>query len=162
MIRLVVPSPGLELVPLFPLPNVVLFPRAVLPLHVFEERYKAMTADALRGGRRVAMALLRPGWEKDYYSMPAIDPIVCVGQILAHEKLADGKYNFLLQGLYRARVTRERKTEKQYRIADVEPLRESCREQKVALLLVTHSPEVAKQFDRVERLAEFNRVNDSV
>ena len=50
--------------PLFPLPNVVLFPRAVLPLHIFEDRYKAMITDALRGNRLIAMALLKPGWEK--------------------------------------------------------------------------------------------------
>src|SRR5436189_3401156 len=84
-------------VPLFPLPNVVLFPRAVLPLHIFEERYKVMTADALAGRRRVAMALLKPGWEKNYYGRPAIDPVVCVGEILTHEQFPDGKYNFLLQ-----------------------------------------------------------------
>src|SRR5947208_14651110 len=83
-------------VPLFPLPNVVLLPRAILPLHIFEERYKAMTADALAGDRQVAMALLKPGWERNYYQKPAIEPIVCVGKILTHERLADGKYNFLL------------------------------------------------------------------
>src|SRR5438552_2023140 len=88
----------LDSVPLFPLPNVVLFPRAVLPLHIFEERYKAMTADALNGDRRIAMALLRPGWERSYYGRPQIEPVVCVGKILSHEKLPDGKYNFLLQG----------------------------------------------------------------
>src|SRR5438034_6247945 len=85
-------------VPLFPLPNVVLFPRAVLPLHIFEERYKAMTADALAGNGQIAMAVLLPGWEKSYYARPAIEPVVCVGAIISHEKLADGKYNFLLQG----------------------------------------------------------------
>lgn len=94
-------------VPLFPLPSVVLFPRAVLPLHVFEERYKAMIRDALAGPRRVAMALLRPGWEKGYYSRPAIEPVICVGTILAHERLADGRYNLLLQGTDRAAVVRE-------------------------------------------------------
>src|SRR6476660_8219610 len=94
-------------VPLFPLPNVVLFPRAVLPLHIFEERYKAMTADALQGDRVVAMALLKPDWEKNYYGTPPIHPIVCVGTILSHERLADGKYNFLLQGTVRARVVQE-------------------------------------------------------
>src|SRR3982751_6181741 len=86
------------LVPLFPLPNVVLFPRVVLPLHIFEERYKRMTAEVLRGDKRIAMALRRPGWEKDYYGQPAIEPVVCVGQILSHERLEDGRYNFLLQG----------------------------------------------------------------
>src|SRR4029450_2778405 len=88
----------LSAVPLFPLPNVVLFPRAVLPLHIFEERYKVMTADAINADRVIAMALLRPGWKKSYSPRPATEPVVCVGRILSHEKLADGKYNFLLQG----------------------------------------------------------------
>src|SRR3954451_1252177 len=92
----------LGVVPLFPLPNVVLFPRAVLPLHIFEERYRAMIADALNGQRQIAMALLKPGWERDYYSRPEIEPIVCVGQILTHEQLGDGNYNLLLQGSVRA------------------------------------------------------------
>src|SRR5437868_2125854 len=94
----------LEAVPLFPLPNVVLFPRAVLPLHIFEERYKVMTAETLMGGRQVAMALLKPGWAKNYYHKPAIEPVVCVGTILTFERLPDGKYNFLLQGHTRARM----------------------------------------------------------
>ncbi len=98
---------GLGAVPLFPLPNVVLFPKAVQPLHIFEERYKAMTHDALNGDGRIAMALLRPGWEREYYSRPAIEPVVCVGRIISHERLPDGKYNFLLQGEARARVVRE-------------------------------------------------------
>src|SRR5687768_15383367 len=97
----------LSAVPLFPLPGVVLFPRAVLPLHIFEDRYRAMTADALMGDKTIAMALLKPGWEKSYYGRPAIEPVVCVGRILSHEKLADGKYNFLLQGVQRARIIRE-------------------------------------------------------
>lgn len=116
-------------VPLFPLPNVVLFPRAVLPLHIFEERYKAMTADALRGDRQVAMGLLRPGWERDYHHKPCIEPVVCIGTILTHEKLPDGKYNFLLQGHTRARVVRElgdgAAGGKPYRLATLEPIAES-------------------------------------
>jgi len=102
------PTAELGNLPLFPLPNVVLFPAAVLPLHIFEERYKAMTADALRGDRRIAMALLRPGWEKSYHARPAIEPVVCIGRILSAEKLPDGKYNFLLQGEARALVIGER------------------------------------------------------
>ena len=116
-----------ESVPLFPLPNVVLFPRAVLPLHIFEERYKAMIADALAGRRRIAMALLKPGWEKNYYGRAAIDPVVCVGEILTHEQLPDGKYNFLLQGVARARISHEMPNfgNKPYRVADLQPLRET-------------------------------------
>src|SRR4051812_8316593 len=97
----------LSAVALFPLPNVVLFPRAVLPLHVFEERYKAMVSDVLNGDQQIAMALLLPGWEKDYHARPAIDPTVCVGTIISHEKLPDGKYNLFLEGHTRARVMRE-------------------------------------------------------
>jgi ATP-dependent Lon protease len=116
----------LSAVPLFPLPSVVLFPRAVLPLHIFEERYKAMTADVLRGQRQVAMALLKPGWERDYYQKPAIEPVVCVGRILSHERLPDGKYNFLLQGQTRARIARETAGGKPYRVAELEPLCETA------------------------------------
>jgi len=114
----------LSAIPLFPLPNVVLFPRAVLPLHIFEERYKEMTADVLNGDRRIAMALLKPGWEKNYYQAPAVEPVVCVGTILSHEKLADGKYNFLLQGTIRARILREHRNYS-YRTADMERLEET-------------------------------------
>jgi uncharacterized protein len=110
-------------VPLFPLPGVVLFPHAVVPLHIFEERYKAMTADALSGNRLIAMALLRPGWEKNYYGRAEIDPVVCVGEILTHESLADGKYNFLLRGVARATIAREF-SDKPYRVADLQTLAE--------------------------------------
>ena len=119
-----IPAGSLAAVPLFPLPNVVLFPRAVLPLHVFEDRYKAMTADVLAGNRLIAMALLKPGWEKDYYQAPAIEPVVCVGEILSWEQLPDGKYNFLLQGRTRARVMHENKW-KNYRVAELSALAES-------------------------------------
>jgi ATP-dependent Lon protease len=112
-----------QAVPLFPLPNVVLFPHSVLPLHIFEERYKAMTADALAGRRQIAMALLRAGWEKCYYGKPAIEPVVCVGSILSHERLADGRYNFLLQGTTRARIHREVGGHA-YRVAELEHLSE--------------------------------------
>src|SRR5580658_7703434 len=112
-------------VPLFPLPNVILFPGAVLPLHIFEERYKTMTADALAGDRLIAMALLRPGWEKEYHLRPPIDPVVCVGRIARWERLDDGTYNFLLHGMTRARILREENSSP-YRIAHLQTLRENC------------------------------------
>ena len=117
-------NPRLSAVPLFPLPNVVLFPRAVLPLHVFEDRYKTMTSDALDSDGQIAMALLAPGWEKTYYSKPAVDPVVCVGQIRNHERLADGKYNLLLQGTMRAKIAREH-GDRPYRVAELIPLEET-------------------------------------
>jgi uncharacterized protein len=116
-------------VALFPLPNVVLLPRAILPLHIFEHRYKQMTADVLRGDRKIAMALLRPGWEKSYHDRPAIEPVVCVGTILTHEQQPDGEYNLLLQGHTRARIVRELdltgEEYRSYRLAELEPLHET-------------------------------------
>ncbi len=131
-------------VPLFPLPNVVLFPRAVLPLHIFEERYKAMTAAALRRDRQIAMALLRPGWEQGYYQKPAVESAVCIGTILTHEKLPDGKYNFLLQGHTRARIVREIGG-KPYRLATLAPVVET---ETLEIDLEDDRRRVAAVFDR--------------
>lgn len=114
-------DPQLMSVPIFPLPNVVLLPRAVLPLHIFEERYRLMMADVLAGSGQFAMALLKSGWEKKYYQRPEIEPVVCLGQVLTYEELPDGNYNLLLQGRLRARVLREHPG-KAYRIADLQPL----------------------------------------
>ncbi len=91
-------------------------------MHVFEQRYKQMTADALQADRCIAMALLEPGWEHDYDARPRIDPVVCVGTILSSERLPDGRYNMLLQGRCRARIIRERREENRaYRVADLLP-----------------------------------------
>jgi len=80
-----------------------------------------MIADALKGRRQIAMALLKPEWEKNYHCRPAIDPIVCVGTVLSHERLQDGRYNLLLQGTARAKVLREA-VEYPYRVAELKPL----------------------------------------
>src|SRR5205823_11507801 len=110
---------------LFPLPNLVLFPHLVQPLHVFEPRYRQLMADALGDDRLMALALLRPGWEEDYHKSPPIYPAVCLGRITQEERLPDGRYNLLLQGLARARVIEEIPTPKLYRTARVELLRDA-------------------------------------
>ena len=98
-------------IPLFPLPNCVLLPGAVLPLHFFEPRYIAMMQDVATrepADRLLAMALLRDGWEPHYYTRRApLHDTVCVGRVIQHEVLADGKFNLLLLGLARARVMEE-------------------------------------------------------
>ena len=112
-----------DLLPLFPLPNVVLFPNVFLPLHIFEPRYREMMADALASDRMIGMVLLRPGWEPDYEGRPPIYPIGCTGVLTHHERLADGRYNLVLRGMERFRVLEEDLT-LGYRRAVVEPLRE--------------------------------------
>ena len=91
-------------VALFPLPTLVLFPHTVVPLHIFEPRYRAMVADALKGDRLIAMALLKPGWEKDYEGAPPVHDVVGVGRILRDERTDDGRFNILLEGVARARI----------------------------------------------------------
>ena len=105
---------------LFPLPNLVMFPHVVQPLHIFEPRYRDMTADALAGDHLIAMALLRPEWEHDYEGRPAIDPVICLCRIVADQKLDDGRYLLLLRGLTRGRVAEELAPEKLYRQARIE------------------------------------------
>jgi uncharacterized protein len=110
-------------IPLFPLPNVVLFPNVFLPLHIFEPRYRRMVADALDGDRIIGMVLLRPGWEADYEGRPSVYPIGCAGLITHAESLSDGRYNIVLRGLEKFRVVQE-ETDGLYRVARVDSLME--------------------------------------
>lgn len=88
-----------EVIPIFPLPNVVLFPHMLLPLHVFEPRYREMVRDAARGARLIGMALLREGWERDYHGRPPVFPVGTVGEMVHLEDLPDGRSNIMLRGL---------------------------------------------------------------
>jgi Lon protease-like protein len=107
---------------LFPLPNLVLFPHAVQPLHIFEPRYRQLMEDALAGDRLMAMALLQPGWEEHYHDRPPIHPVVCLGHVGTEQRLPDGRFNLLLHGLSRARVLEEVPTDRLYRTARVKLL----------------------------------------
>jgi uncharacterized protein len=110
-----------QVIPLFPLPNVVLFPRVRLPLHVFEPRYKKMVADAMAGPQVIGMTLLRPGWEADYQGRPAVYASGCAGHIEKCEELEHGRYNILLKGLSRFRIVEEHGGQP-YRLASVAAL----------------------------------------
>lgn len=95
------------IIPIFPLPNVVLFPGVFLPLHVFEERYRAMTRDALAGDRIIGISLLQPGYEKDYEGRPPVYRIGCAGVISHAEELPDGRFNIVLHGLSKFAILEE-------------------------------------------------------
>lgn len=111
-----------KLVPVFPLPEVVLFPRQILPLHIFEPRYRDMVHDAMEGDGHIAIALLEPGFEENYFTPHApIHKVIGVGQIVTAERLEDGRYNLLLRGVSRARIQREFH-DRSYRIAEISML----------------------------------------
>ncbi len=112
-----------DLLPIFPLPNVVLFPNVFLPLHIFEPRYREMVADAVASDRMIGMVLLRPGWQHEYEQRPPIYPLGCSGVITHVEQLADGRYNIVLRGVERFRVVEEDNA-RSYRRAFVEPVPE--------------------------------------
>jgi uncharacterized protein len=95
------------IVPLFPLPNAVLFPKTPMPLYIFEERYRTMVRETLAGNKELVIALSRAGSEFNFASMNAVHEIACLGKIESYEELEDGKYNIVVVGAYRVRIIRE-------------------------------------------------------
>jgi len=135
--------PPLLAVPIFPLPDVTLFPRTLLPLHIFEARYRAMVSDALARDRRICMVRLRPGYEAGYAGKPDVFGVGGLGEIVSCERLVTGRYDLVLRGAARVRIMREHPSDTLYRmivgeriedvapVTDVSPLidrlRASCR-----------------------------------
>jgi Lon protease-like protein len=130
---------NLPKIPIFPLPNVVFFPKMFLPLHIFEERYKTMVLDALRGNQKIGLILLQEGWERDYFGAPPVHQIGCVGKIEAHEKLPQGRLNILLRGLSRFEIV-DFVRDEPYRIARIKLLDDE------PFLLETDEQIVAREF----------------
>ncbi len=104
---------------IFPLPSLVLFPGIDQGLHIFEHRYRQMTADALASDQLITLVLLRPDWHDDYDAKPAIESVACLGRIVEHERMSDGRYNLHLRGLARLAVDSEiADDDKLYRLAN--------------------------------------------
>ncbi len=116
--------PDIQELPIFPLPNVVFFPRTVLPLYIFEPRYKQMVADALESNRQIGMALLQPGLESRQDESPDVFSTGGMGLITQYEDLEEGQYNILLSGRHRYRIM-EFIRETPYRVARVRLLQEA-------------------------------------
>ncbi len=123
-----------EVIPVFPLPNVVFFPRMPLPLHIFEPRYRAMVREVARGARLIGMALLRGDWQRDYYGRPPIFATGTVGEMVHVEELPEGRFNIVLRGLREYAIVREleraayREAVVVWRAADPAPLPPGLRE----------------------------------
>jgi len=147
---------------MFPLPNLVLFPGVVQPLHLFESRYCELFEDAIASDELITTALLRPGWERDYVTRPPVWPAMCVGRILSHSKDDQGHYNLLLLGLSRATMVKELPPSRSFRQALVTPQestyppsgdasRAGLQRQLVDLFrsLVVKKPEAGTQIDQL-------------
>ena len=105
---------------LFPLPDLVMFPHVIQPLHIFEPRYREMLNDALDSDGLIAMSVLAPGWEADYEGRPELFPQVCLGKVVTHQRLQDGRYNIMLLGSRRARLLAEMPSNRPFRQAEIE------------------------------------------
>ena len=99
-----------RLIPIFPLPNCVVFPSVMQGLHIFEKRYRAMMADELERQSKpmLAIALLQKGYEAQYCTHYApIHPVLCLGEIVKSCLLPDGRYNLVLLGQQRVIIEKE-------------------------------------------------------
>ena len=109
------------IVPVFPLSTVVFFPNTLLPLHIFEPRYRDMLSDSLNSEKIIAMALLKPGWDENYYGSPDVFDVAGMGRIVSSETFSDGRSNIVLYGLKRIKIL-EFIEDKPYRKAKIEIL----------------------------------------
>jgi uncharacterized protein len=105
-------------IPVFPLPNVVLFPGVPLPLHIFEPRYREMVRDASASHEIIGMVLLRGDWRRDYEGNPDIFDVGCAGKLVNVESLPDGRSNILLHGAREFTIQRHI-FDKPYRQAEI-------------------------------------------
>jgi Lon protease-like protein len=113
---------ALSSLPIFPLPNCVLLPGGLLPLHVFEPRYRELTRDCLAGHHLMGIARLRPGYEGTYYGRPPVYEKCGVGRIICSEELPDGRFALLLRGVARVEIARELPMNRNYRMVEAQPL----------------------------------------
>src|SRR5579863_8721437 len=106
---------ALSALPIFPLPNCVLLPGGLLPLHVFEPRYRELTRDCLAGHHLMGVARLRTGYQTQYQGRPPVFERCGVGRIICSEELPDGRFALLLRGVARVEIARELPAERSYR-----------------------------------------------
>ncbi len=106
-------------IPVFPLPDLVFFPHAGLPLHIFEPRYRALVRDSLESHRIIGMVQLVPGYEQDYLKSPPVRDVGCAGMIAQANELADGRFLIWLVGVEKFQIAREVTAETIYRQVEI-------------------------------------------
>ena len=145
----------LEHLALFPLPNAVFFPNTMLPLHIFEPRYREMTREAIEDGIPIAIVRLKEPRHVNARGLPAFSEIGGAGFVLHHQRLPDGRYNILLEGVSRIRIIEEIDSEKLYRVGRAELIPESYEHpEQVQALIATLRGCVMGLKPHCERLSE--------
>jgi hypothetical protein len=112
-----------QIVPLFPLPNVVLFPGTAMPLHIFEPRYRQMVEDLLDRAGRLVIGTVLPEYVDQLPGAPPVHPVAGLGEIVRHDKLPDGRYNILVYGLCRVHL-QQAESDRLYRQVGTHPIEE--------------------------------------
>lgn len=112
----------------FPLPSAVLLPGGIMPLHIFEPRYRAMVKDAMGSDAVFAMAQVASGQEHQLSGQPALEPMLCAGVVTVHEALEDGRSNLVLTGVCRARIVSEWPQTRAWREVEAEVLPDAAYE----------------------------------
>jgi len=133
---------------IFALPNLVMFPHVMQALHIYETRYRAMLEEALEGDRLIALAVLAPGWEKNYEGRPTLRSTACLCRVATHQRTPEGTYNVLLLGVRRLRLVREMPPKKLFRVVESELLDDEMPDDE--------SPEAAVELQQ-QLLAAFKR-----
>lgn len=108
--------------PIFPLPSVAFFPATLLPLHVFEPRYRELVQHCMAGNRVMGVPQLGEGWQDDYDGNPPLTPTMGVGRVVRARELPDGRYNIILFGLGRARIDQELTSSHGFRVVRATPV----------------------------------------
>jgi Lon protease-like protein len=148
-------------IPLFPLPNLVFFPNSLLPLHVFEPRYRQMVEDIIDSERIIGMVLLKPGWEKSYHDNPEIFGVGCMGRIISIEVEKDGRSNIVLYGLKRIRIA-EILHDSPYRLArvdfmeDIHGTNEEGYQKRIFELITRWNSMLGKEYKSHRIVVDFN------
>ena len=143
-------------VPLFPLPETVFFPRTVLLLHIFEPRYREMLSHALDGDQLLAPVLLRPGYESDYEGRPSVHAVTSMGKVARAVRFPDGRANIALVGLTRVRIVEELPPDQSFRLARVEVIAED-----ETASLEASRPALAGEIDELVKALPQQHVRDA-
>ncbi|MCB9795815.1 MAG: LON peptidase substrate-binding domain-containing protein [Alphaproteobacteria bacterium] len=129
------PAAQLERLPFFPLPGLVFFPGTLLPLHLFEPRYRRMIAWCLEHDSPLAVVRIQEGFEAQQPGDPPVEAVCGVGRLVRHQRTEDGRYNVVLEGFARLRIVEELDSDEPFRFARAELLEDAWPEEPGALAL---------------------------